>query len=105
LKRADRLAYSAIYGSGLGHAYRFGIVVEELLKTGFRIVSSSWGQGYKYLTSINLPSIVVPELDVVWSDEGRMLFKRSIRRFPRILHYFIRQVLTEYHLIRLIAPP
>lgn len=104
MRPAKDIVYSAVYGTGLGHANRFSVIASKLRRKGFTIVASSWGQGLRYLSSLGLATISVPELDVTWSDEGRMLFKKSIRRSSRLFSSLIKQIITEHRILRVVKP-
>jgi len=82
--------YAPVYGTGLGHAYRTAATLRSLASDGHIALASSWGEGLRYLESAGIPCLEVPELDVLWGDEGKMRFKDTLRNmtapFVRVAH-------------------
>ncbi|MGC8969382.1 MAG: glycosyltransferase [Conexivisphaera sp.] len=98
------LIYASVYGTGLGHAYRTTAILRVMSSRGYRAVASSWGEGLRYLRSRGVPSLEVPELDVVWGEEGKMRFKDTVRRLAEPFARLAQQIEVEDRLMARLSP-
>ncbi|MGC8661338.1 MAG: glycosyltransferase [Nitrososphaeria archaeon] len=92
--------YFSVYGSGLGHISRSLWVADTL--TGEKFFST-WGEA---LDMVNSGMIALPStpLDVVWSSEGRMSFRSTVRKFYSVFSTPALQILEEANRIKSINP-
>ncbi len=98
------LIYAPVYGTGLGHSYRTAAMLRALSSRGHRAVASSWGEGLRYLRSSDIPCVEVPELDVLWGEEGKMRFRDTLRNMTAPFARFLHQLEVEGALIDRIYP-
>jgi UDP:flavonoid glycosyltransferase YjiC (YdhE family) len=96
--------YAPVYGTGLGHAYRTAAALRALSSRGRSSIASSWGEGLSYLSSVGVPCLEVPELDVLWGEEGKMRFRDTARDLARPFATFLRQLEVEDRLLEAISP-
>ncbi len=68
------------------------------------MVASSWGEGLGYLRSRGIPCVEVPDLDVLWGEEGKMRFKDTVRRLPAPFSRFVQQLEVEGRIMDGLAP-
>lgn len=92
--------YFSVYGSGLGHISRSLWLADRL--PGEKVFST-WGEALSLAKSRYL-AVESPPLDVVWTEEGRMSFKRTLRGFHLAYSTFLRQVLREAENISRVGP-
>ncbi len=103
--RSESLSlYAPVFGTGLGHAYRTYLVLDAAKREGFHVVASSWGQGLRYLRSRGIDCMETLGIDVTWGSEGRMLFKRTLKRFPEAFASLYLQLRLEETIVRSLKP-
>jgi UDP-N-acetylglucosamine--N-acetylmuramyl-(pentapeptide) pyrophosphoryl-undecaprenol N-acetylglucosamine transferase len=100
---ARPLLHFAVYGSGLGHASR-AISLAQRLHSSFDSYFTSWGEGRALAERNGLPCIGVPSVDVEWGEQGRMAFKRTVRRLPRFYGSFGLQIIREMEIMKEMKP-
>ena len=98
------LIYAPVYGTGLGHSYRTAAILRAISSKGHRVVASSWGEGLRYLRSSEIPCVEVPELDVMWGEEGKMRFRDTLRNMAAPFARFLHQLEVEGTLIDHMSP-
>ena len=96
--------YAPVFGSGLGHAYRMYIILNAAKGRGFHAVASSWGQGLGYLRLRGIDCIETLGIDVTWGSEGRMLFKKTLKGFPRVFASLYLQLRLEENIVSSLKP-
>jgi UDP:flavonoid glycosyltransferase YjiC (YdhE family) len=92
--------YFSVYGSGLGHISRSLWVADTVSGEKF---FSTWGEAIDMVNSgmIALPST---PLDVVWSSEGRMSFRKTLKKFYSVFSTPALQISEEVNRIKSINP-
>ncbi|MEM0097621.1 MAG: glycosyltransferase [Conexivisphaerales archaeon] len=92
--------YFSVYGGGLGHISRSLWVADAISGQKFL---STWGEA---LDMVNSGTIVLPStpLDVVWSSEGRMSFRSTIKKFYSVFSTPAIQISEEVNRIKSIDP-
>jgi len=94
-------AYFSVYGSGLGHAARCAWLAKGL---GLRGVFSTWGEAKEFILKNGFRAIDATPLDAVWSEEGRISFRKSTRGFPRTPNILSVQLREELRNIGTLKP-
>ncbi|MFQ6011342.1 MAG: glycosyltransferase family protein [Nitrososphaerales archaeon] len=87
--------YIPVFGSGLGHATRMHLVSERLRGLNIPTVFSSSREGLEFLKGKGLNCVEVPNLDVVWGENGDFSTSKTLRAFPNLLRTFVSQVRIE----------
>lgn len=77
------LIYFPVSGIGLGHAARSVEVARQLVKRGFEVTFSSWGDAVRYIRSSGFDCLDVPGFDFAWRgpslDVARSLAVGSLK--------------------------
>ncbi len=92
--------YFSVYGSGLGHISRSLWVANAVDGEKF---FSTWDEA---LNMVNSGMVALPStpLDVVWTSEGRMSFRSTVRKFYSVFSIPALQVSEEANRIKSIDP-
>lgn len=94
-------AYFSVYGSGLGHAARCVWLAKGL---GLESIFSTWGEAKEFVINNGFKAITATPLDAVWSEEGRISFRKSTRGFPRTPNIISVQLREELKNIKMLRP-
>ncbi|MDP8023421.1 MAG: glycosyltransferase [Nitrososphaeria archaeon] len=92
--------YFSVYGTGLGHISRSLWLAKHLEGEKF---FSSWGEALKISSSYYRAFYATP-IDVVWTEEGRMSFKKTLRGFYRPFSTLAIQIREERNRIKELNP-
>ncbi len=92
--------YFSVYGTGLGHISRSLWLAKHLEGEKF---FSSWGEAFKISSSYYRAFYATP-IDVVWTEEGRMSFKKTLRGFYRPFSTLAIQIREERNRIKELNP-
>ncbi len=92
--------YFSVYGTGLGHIARSLWLAKHLEGEKY---FSSWGEAFK-ISSSHYRTFYATPLDVVWTEEGRMSFKKTIKRFYRPFSTLAVQIREERKRIKELNP-
>ncbi len=92
--------YFSVYGSGLGHISRSLWLAEKL--PGEKVFST-WGEALALARKRHVAVESIP-LDVIWTDEGRMSFKKTLKEFYNAYPTLVRQVIQEVETISRVSP-
>jgi len=92
--------YFSVYGTGLGHIARSLWLARHLNGDKY---FSSWGEALK-IASLSYTSFEATPLDVVWTEEGRMSFKKTLKGFYKPFSTLALQIREEKKRINWINP-
>ncbi|MCS7135995.1 MAG: glycosyltransferase family protein [Nitrososphaerota archaeon] len=71
-------AYFGICGIGMGHASRSSLLIRALLKKGWEVAVSSYGDGKEYLEALGIPVNKVDEISYGVLPDGKVSIKMTI---------------------------
>jgi UDP:flavonoid glycosyltransferase YjiC (YdhE family) len=92
-----------VNGIGLGHAAR-SIRIANSLKDTAKIFFTSYGDGYRLLSTTNFLTFNVTPLYFRWNEYGLSLPETIISLFYESSAYIPRQLIEEYKIIRRVKP-
>ncbi len=92
--------YFSVYGSGLGHISRSLWLAKNIDGEKY---FATWGEAFGLASSF-YPAYRATPLDVVWTEEGRMSFKKTLKSFNLSFATFFHQIFEEKERIEKIKP-
>ncbi len=92
--------YFSVYGTGLGHIARSLWLAKHLEGEKY---FASWGEALK-ISSLYYRTFYARPLDVVWTEEGRMSFKKTLKGFYRPFSTLALQIREERKRIKELNP-